>query len=325
MKILFLHGFTSSGQCEIAQTLRTEMEGMAEVIAPDLPLYPEEAITLVGKLCQEHRPQVIVGSSCGAFYAQMYARPQRKVILVNPFFRMSEFLEPRIGLRQYKSPRIDGKQGFEVTPNLIEHFKAIEERQFVSYMPENKPYVYGLFGKQDTLAHFRTIYDGLYTNAREFDGGHTMTAENVRRDLVPLIKEVAVYPQLIDVWAKSVKATHTFLSGEDFEYYKSQIPTYLSAVKLFVEYASDGTAIGFTGLSTDTIEMLFVSPNHFRKGIGRRLVALALSKGIHKVDVNEQNTETLRFYEVMGFKVVGRDENDGEGKSYPILHMEYGK
>lgn len=98
MKILFLHGFTSSGQCEIAQTLRTELEGMAEVIAPDLPLYPEEAITLVGKLCQEHRPQIIVGSSCGAFYAQMYVCSMRKIILVNPFFRMSEFLEPRIGL-----------------------------------------------------------------------------------------------------------------------------------------------------------------------------------------------------------------------------------
>lgn len=176
MKILFLHGFTSSGQCEIAQTLRAEMEGMTEVIAPDLPLYPEEAITLVGELCQEHRPQVIVGSSCGAFYAQMYVCSMRKVILVNPFFRMSKFLEARIGPRQYKSPRLDGKQEFEITPDLIEHFKAIEERQFVSYTSENIPYVYGLFGKQDTLAHFRSMYDSLYAHDREFDGGHTMSA-----------------------------------------------------------------------------------------------------------------------------------------------------
>lgn len=158
--------------------------------APDLPLYPEEAITLVGKLCQEHLPQIIVGSSCGAFYAQMYVCAMRKVILVNPFFRMSEFLEPRIGLRQYKSPRLNGKQEFEITPNLLEHFKSIEERQFVSYTPENKLYVYGLFGKQDTLAHFRSTYDSLYTNACEFDGGHTMNAENVRRDFVPLIKKL---------------------------------------------------------------------------------------------------------------------------------------
>lgn len=122
----------------------------------------------------------------------------RKVILVNLFFRMSEFLEPRIGLRQYKSLRLDGKQEFEITPSLIEHFKAIDERQFVSYTPENKPYVYGLFGKQDTLAHFRSMYDSLYTNAREFDGGHTMNAENIRRNLVPLIKELLQYLKLAD-------------------------------------------------------------------------------------------------------------------------------
>lgn len=34
------------------------------------------------------------------------------------------------------------------------------------------------------------MYDSLYANASEFDGGHTMNAENVRRDLVPLIKEL---------------------------------------------------------------------------------------------------------------------------------------
>ncbi|MCC8175155.1 MAG: hypothetical protein LUC85_03285 [Bacteroidales bacterium] len=190
MKILFLHGFTSSGQCEIAQTLREELEGVAEVIAPDLPLYPEKAIGLVGEICQKQQPQIIVGSSCGAFYAQMFASPIRKVILVNPFFRMSEFLEPRIGKHQYKSPRSDGQQEFEVTSDLIIHFKTMKERQFDRYDSANKPYVYGLFGKNDTLAHFRPIYEKYYSNAKEFDGGHTMTADNVRHTLVPLIKEI---------------------------------------------------------------------------------------------------------------------------------------
>ena len=190
MKILFLHGFTSSGQCEIAQTLRTELVGMAEVIAPDLPLYPEEAISLVGRLCQDHKPHVIVGSSCGAFYAQMFADTRRKVILVNPFFMMSEFLEPRIGKHRYKSPRVDGAQEFEVTSSLIDHFRSIEQRQFANYSPDNKPHVIGLFGSQDTLAHFRQTFETYYSNAREFEGGHTMSAANVRHDLVPLIKEI---------------------------------------------------------------------------------------------------------------------------------------
>lgn len=37
LMILFLHGFTSSGVCEIAQTLRSELSGVFEVVAPDLP------------------------------------------------------------------------------------------------------------------------------------------------------------------------------------------------------------------------------------------------------------------------------------------------
>ena len=41
-----------------------------------------------------------------------------------------------------------------------------------------------------------------------------------------------------------------------------------------------------------------------------------------KVDVNEQNTQALDFYYHLGFKEVDRDEYDGEGKGYPILHLE---
>ncbi|MCF0245061.1 MAG: hypothetical protein HUK06_09820, partial [Bacteroidaceae bacterium] len=96
----------------------------------------------------------------------------------------------------YKSPRADGQQEFEITPALIEHFKRIEQNQFANYSPNNKPYVYGLFGKQDTLAHFRSLYESCYSNVIEFDGGHTMSVKNVSNDLVPLIKEISIQHQL---------------------------------------------------------------------------------------------------------------------------------
>ena len=41
-KILFLHGFFASGSC-IA--LRQAFVGKAEVLTPDLPLHPKEALT----------------------------------------------------------------------------------------------------------------------------------------------------------------------------------------------------------------------------------------------------------------------------------------
>lgn len=70
-----------------------------EVVSPDLPLHPTDALELVRHLCTTERPDLIVGSSCGAFYAQQVVRTEGiPALLINSFFLMSEFLEPRIGL-----------------------------------------------------------------------------------------------------------------------------------------------------------------------------------------------------------------------------------
>lgn len=60
-KILFLHGFTSSGECEIARTLRTELNGMADVVSPDLPLHPFEAMDILQDLCVGQAFDLIIG------------------------------------------------------------------------------------------------------------------------------------------------------------------------------------------------------------------------------------------------------------------------
>jgi hypothetical protein len=43
-KILLLHGFFASGNCPLAVTLKEVFDGMIEVIAPDLPLHPNEIL-----------------------------------------------------------------------------------------------------------------------------------------------------------------------------------------------------------------------------------------------------------------------------------------
>ena len=43
-KILFLHGFFASGGCAMAGALREAFAGRAEVLTPDLPLHPGEAL-----------------------------------------------------------------------------------------------------------------------------------------------------------------------------------------------------------------------------------------------------------------------------------------
>ena len=72
-KILFLHGFFASGQCVPALALRDAFKGRALVFTPDLPMHPKEAITFIHELIDCKKPNLIVGNSCGSFYAQMVA------------------------------------------------------------------------------------------------------------------------------------------------------------------------------------------------------------------------------------------------------------
>lgn len=189
--ILFLHGFTSSGACEIAETLRKELDGIAEVVAPDIPLHPYVAMDMLQDLCEEQQFDLIVGSSCGSFYGQQLVRfTGLPAILVSPFLKMTEFLTSRIGIHEYKSPRKDGRQQFEITPELVAEFAEMEEHQFDCYDAFNRDRVWGMFGSKDTLAHFLNLFTEYYPTAIDFDGPHTMTAENVRQNLVPVVKRM---------------------------------------------------------------------------------------------------------------------------------------
>lgn len=190
-RILFLHGFTSSGECEIATTLGSELEYLAEIVSPDLPLNPHAAMDMLLELYDSEAFDVIVGSSCGAFYAQQLVRLTGvPAILINPFFMMSEFLKPRIGIHDYKSPRKDGVQKFEITPELISSFEEMERHQFDCYDEFNSTRVWGMFGSMDKIARFRPLFEKYYQLSYDFDGPHTMTADNVRNDLAPVVRQM---------------------------------------------------------------------------------------------------------------------------------------
>lgn len=191
-KILFLHGFFASGQCIPAMTLQEAFEGKAQVLAPDLPTHPRMALEQIKSLCDKEQPDMIVGNSCGSFYAQMIA-PVVGVpaLLGNPYFKMTEFLKTRIGEHEYKSPRMDGKQGFVIDEPLIEEFAELEAIQFDSCR-DDRDRIWGLFGEKDTLAHFEPLFLEHYSHSFHFPGGHTPTADEVRLWYVPLIEKLMI-------------------------------------------------------------------------------------------------------------------------------------
>ncbi|MEF2807856.1 MAG: GNAT family N-acetyltransferase [Desulfovibrio sp.] len=138
-----------------------------------------------------------------------------------------------------------------------------------------------------------------------------------------MIREVRKtdYPALMDIWESAVLNTHDFLEREDFLYYKENLPAYFRHAALY-GFEQDGRLAGFMGVAGRNIEMLFVHNDWRGKGIGRKLVTYAIEKlQACKVDVNEQNRQSVGFYRHMVFSVVTRSELEAEGKAYPILHM----
>lgn len=143
----------------------------------------------------------------------------------------------------------------------------------------------------------------------------------------PAIQPVAPsrYPELLAVWEASVRATHDFLSEADIASLKPLIlERYFAAVDLRCAVAGDGQVLGFVGMAKGKIEMLFIAPEHRSRGIGTLLARHAIERhGATKVDVNEQNPQALGFYRSLGFRTVGRSATDGQGRPFPLLHLEF--
>ena len=134
----------------------------------------------------------------------------------------------------------------------------------------------------------------------------------------------ADYPQIIECWELSVRATHKFLKPEEISYYKPLVLKYgLSQCSELWGFKGNNQVIGFMGIRDDKIEMLFLSPLHLRQGLGTELVNFALQqRHCRFVDVNEENQAAYKFYQHLGFTVLSRDETDDCGKPHPILHLQ---
>jgi putative acetyltransferase len=138
------------------------------------------------------------------------------------------------------------------------------------------------------------------------------------------LARAADYDTLVELWERSVRATHDFLTEDDIGALRPLVREALSdALELWVLAETADVPVGFMGLAEQDIAALFLEPAHRGQGAGRRLVTHAqqLRGGSLTVDVNEQNPAARGFYEALGFVVVSRSPLDGDGRPFPLLHM----
>lgn len=175
----------------MALALLDALKEEIEILTPDLPLYPYEALYFMRGLCASIHPDMLIGNSNGAFLAQMLATElQIPALLGNPHLKMSEFVRVRIGENRYKSPRKDGKQIFIIEPSLAEDFVELELHQWDNWKPSMRNLCVGLFGEKDTLAHFEPDFREHYDNAYHYPGDHTPKVDEVRVWYVPRVMKM---------------------------------------------------------------------------------------------------------------------------------------
>ncbi|MCV2502906.1 MAG: GNAT family N-acetyltransferase [Neisseriaceae bacterium] len=131
------------------------------------------------------------------------------------------------------------------------------------------------------------------------------------------------YEALIALWERSVRATHDFLPESKIQSLRPLILEKYFPQLTSYYYADNDKILGLLGLSDDKIEMLFIDFDARGLGVGKTLLNFATDElKMNQLDVNEQNTQALKFYQDMGFEIKGRSELDGEGDPYPLLHLE---
>ena len=189
-KMMYVHGFASSGSSGTVMNLRRYMTGW-EVIAPDLPVDPFEALELLRGIVEKEKPEIVVGTSMGGMYTQQLWGVPR--IVVNPSFEMSRsLLFGKMGRNKYMSKRKDGATEFRIDKNIVERFKLMEKNQFAGVNEQEKELVIGLFGDKDPVVQFQPLMASLYgeERCRWFNGEHRLNDEIVKKVLIPLLHEL---------------------------------------------------------------------------------------------------------------------------------------
>ena len=196
MKVIYLHGFASAGSTGTATTMRNLLYGRdVSVVSPDIPVMPLEAQQMLSSFVQAEQPDLILGTSMGAMYAEQLRGIPR--ILVNPSFHMARLLTFRgMGRREFRNKRQDGARDFKVDKELIRQFQQIEKCSFLDITPEEKKLVWGLFGTQDKLVNCQPDFKKNYgtEQMRFFEGEHFLNDKILSRVVLPLVEQILQLP-----------------------------------------------------------------------------------------------------------------------------------
>jgi uncharacterized protein len=135
--VVYLHGFASSSLSEkarLTQAFFQQQLPQVELLLPDLPYTPKEAVAAIHQALNGRRPDAVIGSSLGGFLGTYLAEQHScSAVLINPAVAPYELLSQHFGT--YHHPVL--QQNFTVAAQHmvqlaeLEHKPSVKERYLV--------------------------------------------------------------------------------------------------------------------------------------------------------------------------------------------------
>lgn len=179
LKILYIHGFGSTGNSQTVQGLKKVLGDEAIILAPqfsnDLSTVAkiEQNIAEAKAYASEFKPRIVIGSSFGGFIASFVTGYLR--VLINACLRPSERLSTLAPTMSYEEKS---------------KLQVLETSQDINWV--EKIVVHGLFGLNDELFSYLPLFKQLYNEKKAYTMpcGHRIDLENIEKHLVPLIRDI---------------------------------------------------------------------------------------------------------------------------------------
>jgi len=179
MKIIYLHGFASTGVGPKSDALKLAF-GTDNVLAPDLPLDPDAVEKLVDGLVTQTMletppPLIFAGTSLGGFWANYFAQQwNAPCVMVNPSLTPSKTMWEKAGqfVPNYKTGVL--------MPVLKKYAAKFEKREAFLRGNTNSNLLHLFLAKDDNVLPYEQTLAGLPSVASctvTETGGHIFTSQ----------------------------------------------------------------------------------------------------------------------------------------------------
>ena len=188
-KLMYLHGSASAGYSRTSMGILKYLPADWQLLMPDCPVDAEECLKMLKELCKKEKPDLIIGSSQGGYYAQMLRGYKR--ICVNPALEMSKDPDVKVGKHDFVVNRADCIQKYEITAEMQEGYRRLEACQFEGITDFDRENCWGLFGDHDEdWGYCKELFAKHYKHIHTFPGGHKMEYAEIEEYLMPLVKKL---------------------------------------------------------------------------------------------------------------------------------------